>query len=77
MAPREFWGVRRPFYKPSDITVPVLLVHGEWDCDVTIAQAQAYFLELTRTPCKRWVEVGEATNMVALERHRFQAYEAT
>jgi hypothetical protein len=77
MAPREFWGVRRPFYKPNDITAPVLLFHCAWDCDANIAQAQAYFLELTRTPYKRWVEVGEATNMVALERHRFQAYEAT
>lgn len=73
---REIWAAGKPIYDPSDIAVPVLLIHGEWDIDVTIAQAQAYFLKLTRAPYRRWVEIGEATHMVALERNRFQVYEA-
>ncbi|WP_205965301.1 alpha/beta hydrolase [Paraburkholderia flava] len=73
---REFWSKSRPFYDPAEIEVPVLLIHGEWDVDVPVALAQDYFLHLTGTSDKRWLELGEATHMLMLEKNRREAFEA-
>jgi pimeloyl-ACP methyl ester carboxylesterase len=73
---RDYWAVGKPFYNPSDIEVPVLLVHGEWDYDVPIDLALAYFGELRSAPYRRWVEIGEATHMLLLEKNRLQAFNA-
>ncbi|MDM8359161.1 alpha/beta hydrolase [Pandoraea communis] len=73
---REFWSKGKPFYDPAQIEVPVLLIHGEWDVDVPIALAQDYFLHLTGTTDKRWLELGEATHMLVLEKNRREAFEA-
>lgn len=73
---REFWAAGKPFYDPGRIEVPVLLIHGEWDIDVPLALAQDYFSHLTGSPDKRWLELGEATHMLMLEKNRRQAYDA-
>lgn len=71
---REFWTASKPFYDPADIEVPVLLVHGEWDMDVPLDLARAYFGELRAAPYRRWVEIGEATHMAVLEKNREQVF---
>jgi alpha-beta hydrolase superfamily lysophospholipase len=53
-----------------------LLVHGEWDVDVRIDQALAFFQTVTAAPYKRWVEIGEATHLVLMEKNRSQAFDA-
>ncbi len=73
---RAYWSRGRPFYDPASIRAPVLLVHGEWDQDVTEASTTAFFAALTGTDRKRRVEIGRATHMVLLERERQQAFEA-
>ncbi|MGK9237049.1 alpha/beta hydrolase [Inquilinus limosus] len=73
---REYWSAGRPFYDPGDIAVPVLLVHAEWDLDVPLGVAQAYFTSLTGAPYRRWVEIGEGTHMVLMEKNRLQAFRA-
>jgi pimeloyl-ACP methyl ester carboxylesterase len=73
---RRYWRAGTPYYNPSDIRVPVLLVHGEWDVDVPIDISQQYFRELTSAPYRRWVEIGEATHMALLEKNRLQAFRA-
>jgi len=77
---RDFWAAGKPFYDPGQIEVPVLLIHGEWDVDVplalALALAQDYFVHLTGAPNKRWLELGEATHMLMLEKNRLQAYDA-
>lgn len=73
---REFWAAGKPFYDPGQIEVPVLLIHGEWDTDVPLALAQDYFSHLTGSPDKRWLELGEATHMLLLEKNRRKAYDA-
>ncbi|MDR3465466.1 MAG: alpha/beta hydrolase [Xanthobacteraceae bacterium] len=73
---RDYWRAGRPYYNPSDIAVPVLLLHGEWDIDVPIDLALRYFLELRSAPYRRWVEIGEATHMALLEKNRMQAFRA-
>lgn len=67
---REYWTAGRPIYDPGAIRVPVLLTHAEWDADVTIDRTQALFLRLTGAPYRRWVEIGEGTHMVILEKNR-------
>ncbi|MFL9949049.1 alpha/beta fold hydrolase [Paraburkholderia agricolaris] len=73
---RDYWRAGRKYYEPADIRVPVLLVHGEWDIDVPIDLAQALFLELKSAPYRQWVEIGEATHLVLLEKNRLLAFQA-
>jgi pimeloyl-ACP methyl ester carboxylesterase len=69
---RTYWMNERPLYQPSDITVPALLIHAEWDADLPTYHTAAYFAELKNAPYKRWVELGEGTHMVMLEKNRMQ-----
>lgn len=70
---REYWAAGRPFYSPGEIRVPVLLIHAEWDVDVTFDTARDFFSRLTAAPYRRWIEIGEGTHMVILEKNRWQA----
>jgi pimeloyl-ACP methyl ester carboxylesterase len=69
---RTYWMSGRPLYQPSDITVPTLLIHADWDADLPTYHTAAYFAELKNTPYKRWVELGEGTHFVMLEKNRAQ-----
>jgi pimeloyl-ACP methyl ester carboxylesterase len=73
---REYWASSRPYYDPAEIRVPVLLVHAEWDVDVTFDTARDLFSRLTATPYRRWIEIGQGTHMVILEKNRWQAINA-
>lgn len=73
---RDYWRAGKPFYRPSTITAPTLLVHGEWDIDVPIDLALAYFKELRSARYRKWVEIGEATHLLLLEKNRLLAFEA-
>ncbi|MCG2630980.1 alpha/beta hydrolase [Bradyrhizobium sp. WYCCWR 13023] len=73
---RDYWSAGKTIYDANDIRVPVLLVHAEWDRDVTMATMQNFFSSLKRAPYRRWVEIGEGTHMVLLERNRMQAFDA-
>lgn len=73
---REFWTSGRKLYEPGDITVPVLLTHAEWDVDVPLELARRYFSQLTGAPYRRWVEIGEGTHLVILEKNRRQVFDA-
>jgi pimeloyl-ACP methyl ester carboxylesterase len=73
---REYWAAGRPFYDPGEIRVPVLLMHAEWDIDVPFDTARDFFSRLTAAPYRRWVEIGQGTHMVVLEKNRWQAVNA-
>jgi pimeloyl-ACP methyl ester carboxylesterase len=73
---RDYWAAGKTLYDASGIRVPVLLVHAEWDRDVPMASAQDFFLSLKRAPYRRWVEIGEGTHMVLLEKNRLQAFDS-
>ncbi|OZI42392.1 alpha/beta hydrolase [Bordetella genomosp. 4] len=73
---RDYWAAGRKYYNPAEISAPVLLIHGEWDIDVPIDLAQALFLELKNAAYRKWVEIGEATHLVLLEKNRLVAYKA-
>jgi pimeloyl-ACP methyl ester carboxylesterase len=70
----NYWLAGKPYYDPSKITAPTLLIHAEWDADLPSYQAQAYFNQLTNVPYKRFVEIGEGTHTVMLEKNRMQFF---
>ncbi|MBY5348191.1 MULTISPECIES: alpha/beta hydrolase [Rhizobium] len=71
---RTYWRAGNPYYRPSEIRAPVLLLHGEWDIDVPLDLARTYFKQLTGASYRRWVEIGEATHLALMETNRMQAY---
>ena len=71
---RTYWTADKPQYDPGAITVPTMLIHAEWDADLPSYQAQAYFAKLTHAPYKRFVELGEGTHTVMMEKNRMQFF---
>jgi pimeloyl-ACP methyl ester carboxylesterase len=73
---REHWSVGKPLYDPADIRVPTFLAHAEWDQDTPSYMLYAYFEKLTGTPYKRYVQIGEGTHTVMMEKNRMQLFQA-
>ena len=73
---REFWSVGKPVYDPADIRVPTFLAHAEWDADLPNYMLYAYFEKLVNTPYKRYVQIGEGTHTVMMEKNRMQLFQA-
>jgi pimeloyl-ACP methyl ester carboxylesterase len=71
---RTYWTAGKAQYDPASIRVPTLIIHAEWDSDLPSYQAQAYFARLTNVPYKRFIEIGEGTHTVMLERNRMQFF---
>jgi pimeloyl-ACP methyl ester carboxylesterase len=71
---RNFWRAEKPQYDPAAIRVPTLVIHAEWDADLPSYMAQAYFAKLTSAPYKRFVELGEGTHTVMMEKNRMQFF---
>ncbi len=71
---RTYWIAGKPQYDPADIRVPTLLIHAEWDADLPSDQARGYFTKLTNVPYKRFVEIGEGTHTVMMEKNRMQFF---
>ena len=73
---REHWSAGKPLYDPGDIRVPTFLAHAEWDQDTPNYMLYAYFEKLTNTPYKRYVQIGEGTHTVIMEKNRMQLFQA-
>ena len=73
---REYWGAGKMLYDPGAIRVPTLLVHAEWDQDLPSYMLHAYFAKLTNVPYKRYVEIGEGTHTVIMEKNRMQLFQS-
>lgn len=72
---RNYWFAGKPpYYDPSKINVPVLVIVGEWDAENPPAMAQALFAGLTNAPLRRHVVIGEAMHGVMMERNRMQLF---
>ena len=71
----NFWLAGKPFYDPAEIRVPTLLIHAEWDADLPSYMAQGVFARLTNAPYKRFVELGQGTHTVILEKNRKQFFD--
>lgn len=71
---RNYWMQGKPLYDPAQIRVPTLIVHAEWDQDTPLYMAQAVFERLANAPYRRWVEIGEGTHTVIMEKNRRQLF---
>jgi pimeloyl-ACP methyl ester carboxylesterase len=71
---RKYWVAGKPYYDPASITVPTLLLVGEWDSDAPAYMAQAVFASLKNTPLKRLVIIGEGTHSIVMEKNRMQLF---
>lgn len=72
----EFWSAGKPLYDPGAIRVPTFVIHAEWDADLPSELAHAYFARLVNAPYKRFVEIGEGTHSVIIEKNRMQLFQA-
>src|SRR5262245_9988832 len=72
----EFFAAGKPYYDPSKITVPTLLIHAEWDKDTPPYMAQTLFPLLVNSPGKRYVALAEGTHTIIMERNRLKLFEA-
>lgn len=59
-------------WDPADIRVPVLLIVAEWDRDTPVEMARELFALMVNAPRKRYIELGEGTHMVIMEKNRMQ-----
>jgi pimeloyl-ACP methyl ester carboxylesterase len=71
----EFWGAGKAQYDPAGIRVPTFLAHAEWDADTPSYMLYAFFAKLEHAPYKRYVEIGEGTHNVMLEKNRMQLFQ--
>jgi pimeloyl-ACP methyl ester carboxylesterase len=62
-------GATIPF-DVKDIRVPVLLIKAEWDTVTPSYMALSLFVKLVNSPSKRFIELGEGTHAVHLEKNR-------
>jgi pimeloyl-ACP methyl ester carboxylesterase len=73
---RDFWSQGKPLYDPGQITVPTFIAHAEWDQDTPNYMLYAYFDKLAAAPYKRYVQIGEGTHTLMLEKNRMQLFRA-
>ena len=71
----QFWAAGKAQYDPGEIRVPTFLAHAEWDADTPSYMLYAYFAKLSQAPYKRYVEIGEGTHNVMLEKNRMQLFQ--
>jgi pimeloyl-ACP methyl ester carboxylesterase len=73
---RDYWSAGKPQYDPADIRVPTFLAHAEWDQDLPSYMLYAYFARLTNAPYKSYMEIGEGTHTVIMEKNRMLLFQA-
>ncbi len=73
---QRYWAAGKALFDPADVRVPTLLVKAEWDQDTPAYMSQAYFAKLVNAPYKRYLEIGEGTHTVMMERNRMQLFHA-
>ena len=71
---RDYWASGKTYYDAANIRVPTLLIKAEWDQDTPAYMAQALFPLLKNAPSKRYVEIGEGTHTVIMEKNRMQLF---
>jgi pimeloyl-ACP methyl ester carboxylesterase len=70
----RYWGKGESTWDPAKITVPTLMVLGEWDRDTPAYMSQAVFPLLVNAPWKRFVTIGEGTHTIVMEKNRQQLF---
>ncbi len=61
-------------WQPEHIRAPVLLIIAEWDQDTPVQMARNLFTKLTGAPYKRYIELGEGTHTILMEKNRMNLF---
>lgn len=72
---QRYWSQNRPTWDPAKVTVPILLVVGEWDRDTPPARAETIFPLLVNAPWKQLAVIGEGTHTLMMEKNRQQLFD--
>jgi pimeloyl-ACP methyl ester carboxylesterase len=67
---QDFWMSGKALWEPSEVIAPTFVIVGEWDGVTPVTRAQAVFGELVGTHQKRFVQIGEGTHILFLEKNR-------
>jgi pimeloyl-ACP methyl ester carboxylesterase len=70
---QEYWFAGKPLWEPAEIKAPALVVLGEWD-GLNQLSWQAVFGRLTNAAYKRFVQIGQGTHLLFLEKNRMQLF---
>ena len=70
------WMKGNRLYDAAEIRVPTMLIKAEWDADTPAVLAQGLFANLKNTPYKSYMEIGEGTHFLMLEKNRMQLFRA-
>jgi pimeloyl-ACP methyl ester carboxylesterase len=68
------WLQGRRLYDPAGVRAPTLIIKAEWDVDTPAAMAQGLFASLSSAPYKSYIEIGEGTHMLMLEKNRTRLF---
>jgi pimeloyl-ACP methyl ester carboxylesterase len=68
------WLQGRRLYDPALLRAPTLIIKGDWDVDTPAAMSQGLFASLSGVPYKSYIEIGEGTHMLMLEKNRSRLF---
>ncbi len=71
---RDYWMMGKPTWDPAKVTVPTLVVRAEWDAVLPLSESQPLFSKLSNAAHSRFVQIGEGTHFVFLEKNRLQLF---
>jgi esterase/lipase len=71
---REYWFAGKPYWDPSRVIPPTLVVRGEWDGVSTVSEALGLFNALSNARLKRMVLLGAGSHMMLIEKNREQLF---
>jgi pimeloyl-ACP methyl ester carboxylesterase len=71
---RDYWYAGKAYWNPARVTVPTLVVRGEWDQALPLADTLGVFNALSNTPLRRMVVVGAGSHMMFIEKNREQLF---
>ncbi|RDJ97634.1 alpha/beta hydrolase [Paraburkholderia lacunae] len=70
----DYWMAGKPLWDPSAVTVPTLVVRGEWDAVTRVGETQAVFDRLNNAPSRRMIEIGGGSHMIFMEKNRKELF---
>jgi pimeloyl-ACP methyl ester carboxylesterase len=70
------WAVGKPYWHPERVSIPTLVIQGEWDSETPPDMGLSVFANLGSASVRRYVLVGEASHTLLLEKNRHQLYRA-
>jgi pimeloyl-ACP methyl ester carboxylesterase len=65
------------YYNAENISVPVLIIRGEWDEYPNNADAGSLLTSLKKSPYKKYIVIKKGTHVMHLEKSRHQLYDET